>query len=346
MKRLAGLRERLSSFSFQDLSRPLVGAVAVVVTGAVVLGVFAIGSLGLLRSRYSMSGVFIDSGGLRNGDLVRVAGVDVGSVTGITPDFERGQVIVTWEVDSKVRLGPATTAQIAVTNLLGGVYMRLGGPVTSPYMADLPAAERRIPLERTRVPSTVNEVLNNATRAVQELNVANVNKLLDQLTDLSGDNRDNLAGLAQGLVAVSGAVNQRKEQVAQLLDNAQRITATLAGKDRQISLLVDRASVVLDELARRRDELSTLLGSGSDAVVRLSELVSTHRAQVRAILDDLHATLAVTDAHPDELNVMLALLGPTFAGFATSTRQGPWIDSVADGIPGLDLVSILQSAGP
>ena len=310
-----------------------------------IAGVFAVGTLGLLKHRYEMSGVFTDSSGLRSGDTVRVAGIDVGEVTGVTPDYSQGQIIVTWEVDDDVHLGRNTRAEIAVATLLGGMYLRLSGPVDQPYVQTLPKADRRIPLERTKTPATVAQVLDNATRAVEQVNVTDVNQLLNQLGDLTVDNGQDIGALATDLATVSAAINQRKQQLDQLLTNTQQITATLASRDTELQSLVDNASTLLDVISQRRDELAQLLGSGAQVVVTLSNVIGGHRAQLQAILDDLHATLAVTDAHLPQLDQSLAFLGPTFAGVATVTHHGPWLDAVTDSLPGVDLIGIIQGAG-
>jgi phospholipid/cholesterol/gamma-HCH transport system substrate-binding protein len=335
------LRDR-RGFSFADANQVVLGAVTILAIAGMIGAVFAVGTLGVLKHRYSMSGVFHDSSGIRAGDTVRVAGIDVGQVTGIEPDFQLGQVVVTWEVDEGVHLGTATTAEIAVATLLGGMYLRLGGPVTKPYLESLPGSQRRVPLERTKTPYTVTDTLGSATRAVQQLDVGNVDTLLTQLGDLTADNRDDIGQLATDIAAIAGAVNDRQHELDTLLTNAQTVTDTLAAKDTQLASLVDHAGSLLDVLAKRRDDLATLLGAGSQVVSTLSMVITDHRAQLSAIIDDLHATLAVTDAHLPELNRTLAFVGPTFAGFSKITQQGAWLEAVVDGLPAVDLINLIR----
>jgi phospholipid/cholesterol/gamma-HCH transport system substrate-binding protein len=339
--RRLGLRR---GFSFMDLNPVALGAVSLVLILGAVGTVFAVGQFGLLDDRYEMSGVFTDTSGLRRGDLVRMAGVEVGEVTGVHADFARGQVIVTWEVDKGVDLGPRTTAEISLATLLGGTYVRLDGDVTEPYMATLPAGERRIPLDRTKTPTSVDAVLRNTTRAVEQLDVVNVNALLSQLGEITTASGDDVARVVQGIAAVAQAVNASKEEVERLLASTETITGTLASKDVELAALVDHAAVLLDELARRRDDLAVLLGSGSEVVVHLSTLVSEHRASLEQIIDDVHATLDVLHPRLDAFNQQLAFLGPTFVGIASATRQGPWLDAIADAIPGADLLNLINAA--
>lgn len=339
----------MRGFSFRDLNPRWVGVVAIGLTVAAVAAVFAVATLGVLDDRYTMTGVFADSAGLRSGDVVRVAGIDVGEVTGIEPDFELGQVVVTFEVDTGVELGPQTRADIALATLLGGLYLRLEnppGPIQQPYYSALDDADRRIPLSRTGVPSTVNDVLDDTTRAVQALDVENVEALLTQLGDLTLDSGEDIGSLAANLASVGAAINARQERIDALLADTERVTSLLAAKDDVLGELVDQAAQLLDQLASRRDQLAVLLGAGNDTVVALADLVEGHRASLEAILDDLHATLQVTDAHLPDLNRTLALVGPTFAAVGTTAQQGAWLDAVASGLPAADLISLLESLAP
>ncbi|MFC7587330.1 MlaD family protein [Nonomuraea antimicrobica] len=116
--------------SFRDRDKHAVGLVSLATLAAVLVGTFLVGSLGLLEGGYTVSGVFTDSGGLRTGNDVRVAGVRVGEVTEVRADYAQGQVVVTWRVDDGVRLGRGTRADITLSNLLGGRYVKLTGAVS------------------------------------------------------------------------------------------------------------------------------------------------------------------------------------------------------------------------
>jgi phospholipid/cholesterol/gamma-HCH transport system substrate-binding protein len=337
---------RPGDFSFKDVNRPVLGAVTVVVIAAILALVAAVGSAGLLKPTYPMSGVFSDSAGVKKGDLVRMAGVEVGSVTGVQADYQRGQVVISWKVRRGVQLGPDTNAEVVLATLLGGQYIRLSGPIARPYLSSLPAARRRVPLERTRVPATVSQVLNNATRLIQQLDTKSVNALLAQFSKISSDNKANFGQLLVNLAAVSAAINQRDQQLRQLVANTQQITATLAAKDQVLPQLINSATVLLNTIASRRNELASLLGSGSQAVTTLSNLIADHRAQLDALLGDIHTVLGAVSRQLPQIDSGLAFAGPAFAGAITAGEQGPWIDVVVYGMPAVPLITILQKLRP
>nr|BFE38606.1 MCE family protein [Actinomadura rugatobispora] len=314
--------------SFRDRNPLIVGIAGLTVLSLGVTISFLTGTLGLLKERYTMTGVFADTGGLRSGHEVEVAGVAVGEVTEVKPDFRNGRVMVTWKVDSKVELGPRTRAEIRMSNILGGRYLRLSGPVGEPYMADVSEGRRRIPLERTATPITFNDLLNEGTGTLAKLDAKAVSSVLDQLRDVSRQGRGRLGGALQNLTALAEAVNESDPQIARLLADGDRLIGLVNSKDRQLSQLARNASVLLGQLRDRQAELSVLLGSGDRTVQSLSRLISTKQAELVEIVDELGTTMKTLEPQMDDLNQTLAWSGPTMAGFVSTGVNGPWFNAV------------------
>ena len=107
--------------------------------------------------------------------------------------------------------------------------------------------------------------------------------------------------------------------------------------------LIDSSKVVLDFLVQRRSELATALGEGSAAVKALSRLIEVNRAQLDAILDDLHPTLATVQSNLPDLNRALAYAGPAFYGQALAGTHGPWQDIYIAAL-GPDIIGIIEDA--
>jgi phospholipid/cholesterol/gamma-HCH transport system substrate-binding protein len=309
------------------------------------IAAFAVGSLDLLEHRYQVRAVFPDAAGLKSGSLVRLAGVDVGEVTGLEADRRLGQVVVTFEVDDDVDLGPDTTARVALSTLLGGQYIRLEEVAGAPSMADQPAERRRIPLERTSVPFSVNEAFNASTDLVDAIDTEAVNDMISDFADIATDSGPRVERVLRALTDVSRAFNQRQAVIRDLLDQSESLTATLAEKDEAIAQLIDSSNVVLDQIARRRAELATILGDGSDAVRRLAEIVTSRRAQLEAILDDLDIATDAVAAHQDDVDTILAWSGPTYQQVSAIASHGPYIDVLPTSL-GPDVIGTLARIYP
>jgi phospholipid/cholesterol/gamma-HCH transport system substrate-binding protein len=300
--------------SFRDRNQAVVGIVGLLLIAGLIITSLAVGTLGLLEHRYELSAVFERAGGIGKGADVRVAGVAVGSVTAVTPDFDLGQVVVTFEVDDGIDLGPATTAEIAAATLLGGYYLRLDGPVEAPHLEDLPSNDtrRRIPLERTVGPTTLNTALADTTNAVNAIDVGAANRVLGQLAGAADRNTEALPVLVERFTTVATALAARGAELRRLADSAATVTGALAARDDELARLIDTAGGLLDALASRRDELATVLGSGSAAVEQLTALMADHRAAIDNLLSDLDAVAGAMGESLPAINRGLGYAGTSF----------------------------------
>jgi phospholipid/cholesterol/gamma-HCH transport system substrate-binding protein len=345
MSGLGNALSRLVPAPFTDMNRRALGVVAIALIAAGCLAAFAVGSLDLLEHRYGVSAVLPDAAGLRRGSLVRLAGVDVGEVTGITADRHQGQVVVSFEVDDDVRLGPDTTADVALSTLLGGEYIRLGHVTGSPALADRPDDRRRIPIERTSVPYSVNQTFNEATDVVQAIDTGAVNRMVTSFADIATDSGPRLDRVLEGLRRVARAFNQREAVVDDLLENSQVLTDTLAEKDQTMARLIDASEVVLDQISARRDELATVLGDGSAVVGTMSRVLREKRAELDRILTDLDLVTDVVADRQGDVDTILSWAGPTFDQVSAIASHGPYIDVLPTAL-GPDVIGTLAAIYP
>lgn len=305
--------------SFRDRDQVLVGIVGLALVALLVGGSILVGTSGIFDDRYELSAVFDRTGGLDTGADVRVAGVAVGRVTSVDADHERGQVVVGFEVDRGVHLGPDTTAEIAAATLLGGYYVRLDGPVAEPYLEDLPDDDqrRRIPLDRTQGPTSLNRVLEDTTDTVSAIDFDAANQVLGQLAGAAERNVDVLPRLIDDFTVISTAIAARDAELRRLTDSAGQLTATLASRDEELAALVDGSGRLLAQLVARRDELSTLLGDGSAAVQEVSGVLVQHRSAIDAAIGNVDAITSRLAGTLPDLNRVLTqsrVLFPLLAG--------------------------------
>lgn len=337
--------KRLLNFSFTDMRPLTLGVLAAIVTTVAVVAAFAVGTLRIFDDTYSMTAVLEETGDLRSGDVVRMAGIEIGRVTNVVPDFDTGVVVVRFEIDQGIEVGHDATAEVSLATLLGGRYLRIDGPVEAPFMEDLPDDERRIPIERTRLPIGVQDALGQLTGTIEQIDADGIDDLLRASAEIAGDNADQFDPLLTDVVTLTDTLNSRRDQIDALLGATTELTETLADKDDTIEALIQSSASLLAQLSDRRDDLATLLGSGSDAVQTLDGLVTRNRSELEQILAAADVTTDVLRQRLPELNQSLALLGPTLAQAGTSGDSGPWIDSLVYGIGVVQFASIIDDLG-
>ncbi len=158
---------------FSERNQTVIGAVGLALTFGIVFGSLNYDRLPFLQgSQYSA--YFAEVGGLQPGKAVRVSGFEVGQVKSIEVDGPRA--LVTFTVDSDIRLGDRTEAAIKTEGLLGGTKIL---EVTSRGEGK---QEGTIPLDRTTSPYELPDALGELATAISGLNT---NQLSDSLRVLS-----------------------------------------------------------------------------------------------------------------------------------------------------------------
>jgi virulence factor Mce-like protein len=326
--------------SLRDVNQKIVAIVTLTVIATACVFAFAAGQLHLFDRGYTMSGVFSETGGVKPGQDVRVAGVKAGRITSVEPDFDKGHVIITWHVNAGIDLGVDTRADIQTATLLGGRYLKLSGPVGRTTMADLPESRRRILLQRTSVPYTVPDVLEGAQNIVGELDQRSVDKLLDELNKIESPQAPELRRILVNAQELSRALNDSWPEVQKLIENSKTVTGTLAAKDRQLREIIDSSQVLLQALVNRRNELAATIGQGSRTVRTLSNVIEHNQREINELLDNLHLLTSRLGPNMEALNTDFSLLGPTLLQFSKVRGNGAWIEGVLTGF------GPIQPSGP
>lgn len=256
--------------------------------------------------------------GLRAGDAVRVAGLEVGRVTSVTAEGDTVHVDFTTSDD--VELTTDTRTQVKLVSLLGKRYLELdpgeGEPLESGGTLDKAQADTTYTLERFWL---------DATPEVEALDLALMEKAIDTLsTDLRGRPGD-LAAALDGMTAVSEIVSTRDGQLDRLLESTRAVTDLLVDQQDELVSLMTDADLVMTMVYERREALRLLLRDSRDLVVRLTSLVRDNQAGLGATLRDARKVLRVLTAHQADLDRTLELAGPAMRFFTNGTGDGPWL---------------------
>jgi phospholipid/cholesterol/gamma-HCH transport system substrate-binding protein len=169
--------------------------------------------------------------GLKIGDSVRLAGVDVGKITGIT--VLDGRVRIDFEVDKGTRLRADSVASLRMTNLLGGQYLGVSfGTSTAPVLSPGATVPGKDVASVDTVMSSMGDLASNAKNLVTELN-RNQQELVGKLSSMLDENRGNLKGSLSNLNSITSKFDRGDGSLALLLNdkslyrNTKEVTANL-----------------------------------------------------------------------------------------------------------------------
>jgi phospholipid/cholesterol/gamma-HCH transport system substrate-binding protein len=259
-----------------------------------------------LTDTHSYSAVLANASQLKDGSEVRVAGVQVGTVDGVSlrPD---SKVVVTFDADTSIHLTTSTRATVRYKNLLGDRFLELdegtaGGTPLRPGGV--------IPLSRTSGALDLDTLLNG----FKPLFVGLAPK---QINLLSGE-------LVQVLQGQSGAVYD-------LLATLASFTTTIANRDALIGEVIDNLNTVLGTVATRDDTVGTLIDQLESLVGGLAAQVPTITRAVTRI--DTFASSASALLSQTESNLTPDLRALTSVA-ATLNRNTDTIQQILDKLPG------------
>lgn len=324
----------MSLKSFRDRNPFWVAAASLLAMVLLLVSTLAIKPL--TQHTFPIAAHFSDAAGVSKGAPVRVAGVQVGTVSSVTADRLHGRVVVRMAINDGVRLGPNTRAEVALATLLGAKYVRLAGKVADPVLK----SGAVIPNDRTSTAYDIFELAKQSTHRIEQTNTEQLNALVKQLATVTTGKEQSIQDLIHGIAQVADAIGQRDAQLSDLIDRADTISRTLAEKDRTLVTLLDQSDGLLKVLANRHDTVANGIRQAAIAIGQLAGVVNTHKSDLDFILETLHPTIDILDRHESDLDRTLAWIGEGTYGLALSTSHGPWGDVLVRSL-GPDVVALL-----
>jgi phospholipid/cholesterol/gamma-HCH transport system substrate-binding protein len=273
--------------------RRVVGLLVLGLLGVVTYGVFARELPG--TGHWSVDAVFSDSGQLRPGAPVRIAGVDVGTVARVG----RGPgstALLTLRVAAKGRpLHADAVATIRPRLFLEGSYyvdLRPGSP-SAPELH----AGATLPLTQTAVPVSFTSVLSTLTRPVRDSLVDIIGQSASALGDGGAQGfgaglRPLAPALRRGAVATQALLGEQPDDISRLISGARRVTRALATDAPALAAGITAANRATAAFADEHRALTATV-TGLDATLRAAPPALT------AVTDGLPAVRRLaTDLRP------------------------------------------------
>lgn len=296
----------------------MVALAGLAILAVIAAGAFFSGDLPFIGNGTTYTAFVKESTGLVPGNEVRIAGVTVGRVTGVSLDG--GKVAVTFTVNG-AWVGNDTTAAIKIRTLLGDKYLSLDPRGTVPLNPSQP-----IPLSRTTVPYDVTQAFQGVGQQLSQVNTGQLAKSLQTLSDAFSGTSPYTRQALSGLASLSSSIASQDAQVTHLLAGTKTISGTLAGEDTQISRLLSDGNLLLAMLRQRQAAIRSLLIGTQDLGQQLSGLVNDDQAQLGPTLAELDQVTTVLEQNQANLRKALALAGPYYRLLGNTTGNGRWLD--------------------
>lgn len=226
----------------------------------------------------------VDASAVRSGDGVRIAGVTIGKVEGLT--IEPDQVRVRAKVEKDAFIGDQSQVQVRMLTVVGGYYVNVIS------LGDKPLGNKPIPQERVTMPYNLMQTLADSTKITENVNPRPIRESLDRLQQgLNGTNVEALTAVIDAGNALTGTIDRQRGQISQILNLSNEYIATLAGYRDKLKELIYKVSIVEQTLVvYGKGFAGALKGMGQIAdafLVPLGEFWVNHREEFIEKVKDL-----------------------------------------------------------
>lgn len=251
-----------------------------VFTGVCLVFVFALVTVfGQFRfdSRVTYSAEFTNVSGLKGGNFVRIAGVEVGKVEDMTLQKD-GTVTVVFDVDAGLVLTEGTRAAVRYENLIGDRYLALEeGPGSVRKLQP----GQTIPLARTSPALDVDALIGGFRPLFRALDPDQVNALSGQLLQVFQGQGGTISSVLAQTSALTTTLAGRDQLIGQVIANLNTVLGTFAARDDQFAEGLDKLSDLVQGLSDRRTDIANGVAYINAAAGSVADLLTDARQPIK-----------------------------------------------------------------
>lgn len=307
------------------------GAVTGLRSAALSLAVFAVVSMvllvGLFRLMSNQAGgstrtwtaQFVSVSGLRVGDDVRVAGVEVGRVDAIEVT-DAGRAAIRFEMAADQPVHEATRLTLRYQNLLGQRYLALTVPPGDRGPERAPGST--IPVEQTSPGFDLTELLNGFEPLFAVLDPGAVNDLAANLVAVLQGESGTVESLLDKLGEATGRLADRDQVFGEVLDNLVPVLEQFDERSADLDATVVQFRRLMSGLAAERATFAHSIDHLGGLVESTADLLETLRPSLRSTVGSLRDTTDLLVDQRERLGTALERLPQAAGGLGRSMSYG------------------------
>jgi len=287
------------------------------------LGMFALVAVfGQLRfePQHSFTAEFTNVGGLKGGDFVRIAGVEVGKVKKLVIN-PNASVAVTFGVDDSVPLTDNSRAAIRYDNLYGDRYLALqqgrgGGAPLKPGAL--------IPIDRTSPALDLDTLIGGFRPLFRALDPDQVNALSSQLIQAFQGQGETIGSLLAQTSALTNTLADRGQLVKDVITSLNTVFTSLGDSNKEFGQAIDRIASLTDALAARKGDISNSVAYANAASASVTDLLARSRPALQKIVAETDRTSTIVMNDHDYLDNLINTLPDAYKALGRQGLYGDW----------------------
>jgi virulence factor Mce-like protein len=301
----------------EDISRTTIGLVSLAVIAALLASLVLLTKIGPGYRRVSAD--FIQAAALLPKNPVTVAGIPVGTVTGMK--LKGDHVTVDMRIQNNINLGKDSRAVIMVTTILGSRYLSLhpggGGPLEN----------NTIDLNHTEVPYDLQEALQDLTITYGDVNTDDLASALQVLGKQLEGMPPLIPRAMDNLKRLSTVMADRREQFGSMLKTMDVVTTTLRRQQTSIGSMVNQGQQLFGEFVSRRAAFHAMMQGLTELVDVLDQTIVNDRPQVDALLASMKTLTGLMAKNDGMLRSILQTAPVALRQFANASGTGNALDA-------------------
>lgn len=269
--------------------------------------------------RVAYSAVFTNVSGLKGGNFVRIAGVEVGKVSQLKLHKD-GTVTVDFDIDKGLTLTDGTKAAVRYENLIGDRYLALeDGPGTRRLHPG-----QTIPLTRTSPALDVDALIGGFRPLFRALDPDQVNALSGQLLRVFQGQGGTISSVLAQTSALTTTLAGRDRLIGEVITNLNTVLRTFAIHDDQFSDGLDKLSQLVGTLSDRRTDIAKGVAHINAAAASVADFLTVARQPIKDTVAQTDRFAGQVEADHDYFDDLVKTLPDAYQVLARNGLYGDY----------------------
>jgi phospholipid/cholesterol/gamma-HCH transport system substrate-binding protein len=264
---------------------------------------------------------FSNASGLQPGDTVRIAGVEVGKVGGVS--LQGHHALVSFSVDNSQHLTTTTGAAIHFENLLGQRFLAIlpGKPGGRP----LPAGAV-IPRARTSPAIDLTAVFDGFQPLFSALSPNEVNQLAGSIIDVFQGESGTISDIVAQTATLTNNLADRQQVIDTLLNSLSSLLNTVGVHDTQLGQLIGNFDTLVTGLANSRGQLGSAIDNVAAAESATSNLLNEAQPTLNEDIQSLSGAVSSLQTNQGRIDNVLQNFPGLVSALTKIESSGNWIN--------------------
>lgn len=262
---------------------------------------------------------FTNVTGLKSGDFVRVAGVEVGKVENVRINRD-ATVHVEFSAADAVHLTEGSRAIIRYDNVIGGRFLALEEGAGSSKQLQ-PGAT--IPISRTAPALDLDSVIGGFKPLFRALSPEQTNELSNQLTSALQGQGPTIGSFLNQAAVFTNTLADRDQLISEVITNLNVVLGSLGDQSAQLDKAVTNLAGLVEGLHARRTDIANAFRDNTAAAATVADLLDQAREPFKKVVAETDRVSAIAVADHEYLEKLLDTLPDKYKALG---RQGMYGD--------------------